>query len=179
MTLSKDQFGALAAQTSVPGGGATVSADTGQPVKSGWATAVAGREQQVPAADFDAEDIQDYTEKNANALAEPGKNLGLWHAAKRGGRPGTVFMDTTEVRPDTYEGGLKAINATYDEGQEASYNIDRDETLYSRPANRPERRDTRKALKSLEAKSGRDKPRKLSDLPTGTLRDALRNRREV
>jgi len=176
--VREDFYGEIAKHVAEPGSGATVSMQTGQPVTSGWATAQAGHEHVEPSQTFSEDSLKRYAGANREPLEQAGY-MGLWHA--EGGRGAGVYHDVTEVRPNTYRGGVESIARGYQQNQDAVFNIDRMQELSMRPKNRAEQRGTRAAMRSLRAQrpASVGPETTISQMSPEALGAALRGRRTI
>jgi hypothetical protein len=166
-------------ETKQPGTGATVDPRTGESLSKGWAVAVPGHEQLVPSEQYSPEALRSYAQQHREALSRPGRHLGVWHEPGAG-----AFLDVSEVHPETYEGGVRAIAGAYRgaEGlrgprhqEQGIYRMGTGQTLYTHPGTPEERRETGQAMKGLRKQQPRAK--KVADMPTKALGAAIRNRR--
>jgi hypothetical protein len=177
--VAADYWSQIAERASQPGEGATFDPKTGTEPTSGWAVARAGHEQVEPKQTFSEDSLKRYAGKNRDAIDQAGY-MGLWHPSRvKAGRPKGVYMDVTEVKPDTYRGGLEAINKGYEENQDSIFNIDRFHEAFMRPETRAQRRATRESLRGLAAKRPAElgPERRISQMSPEELGAQLRGRR--
>lgn len=176
--------------------GVTVDARTGTPATSGWAVAQAGHEEQVTSPS--PADLHAYQGRHQSALHSAG-HFGAWHEPASG----ETYLDTTKVHPDTYGGGVKAIADAHHHDQMSTFNIDRLQTMTTRPGetepirrdrqsgaispqraraaalasptHTPEQAETRSAVRGIQAKNPGRKGR-VATMPTAALARGIKNR---
>jgi hypothetical protein len=176
--LNERQFGAIHAETSQPGTGATVDPHSGRFRHQGWAAAVPGHERVVPTHEYSPGSLASYTQEHQGALSQPGHHLGIWHEPGEG-----AYLDVSKVRPETYRGGVETLAGAYHgaaglEGrkEKSVYRMGTGQTLYTAPDTEAKRTETAGAMETL-AKQRPKKAKPIAEMSTKKLAKALRNRR--
>ena len=169
----------VAERVKQPGEGATVNVRTGEEATSGWAVARAGHEHVEPKQTFSEDSLKRYAGANREPLEQAGY-MGLWHPSRvTGDRPRGVYHDVTEVKPNTYQGGLESIVQGYSHDQDAVFNIDRFDELHMHPNTRSQVRGTRSAMRTLASQRPGGKQPDIADTPPEQLAAGLKARRPV
>lgn len=166
----------VAEAVKTPGEGATINVQTGQGATSGWAVARAGHEHVEPTQTFSEDSLKRYAGRNREALEQAGY-MGLWHPSRAAaGRPKGVYHDVTDVKPNTYQGGLESIVQGYSNDQDAVFNIDRFDEMHMHPETRSQVRGTRSAVRNLQAQRPGGAGTPIAEQPTAQLGAALKSR---
>lgn len=90
------EYHALADSLTVPDGGFSVAASTGQNVTSGYAVSIYPEHEHILTGPVSTDDLAEYAASHAEVLALPGRVFGGW----RDPASGAAYLDVSVITPD-------------------------------------------------------------------------------
>jgi hypothetical protein len=102
--ITTGYLGDLARELNKPGGGFTVSATSGFPMRAGYALSLHPEREQQIGGRVCADDLMNYIRDNWDLLGKPGVVLGGW----RDRESGRAFLDVSTVVHDRERAGVLA-----------------------------------------------------------------------